>query len=284
MGNYFVKMPTLPELTQAKPTSINPQIPEPTTFFNFPLRTVILVTLACYTIMGIVGLAQSVAFLYNPIFWVFLVFDLIGLSADILGFWGVYRLIPEWMIAYGWSLILFLAIDVIRCVAWAILGNFVGAIITLALKTIAELRDAKPAPSNPAIPEPTTYFNLPLKAVLMVILAVYAVLGIVSLAGAFGLILNPIFWIYIVFDLLGLALDAFGFFAVWRVVPEWMAAYGWALVVLFLVHVVQFITLIFVGGLVSGLITLCFHALFTFAMISCLMALRAYAFACRGIV
>ncbi|KAI9330045.1 hypothetical protein BDR26DRAFT_871743 [Obelidium mucronatum] len=118
----------------------------------------------------------------------------------------------------------------------------------------------------------------------MVILAVYAVLGIVSLASAIGLLLNPIFWIYLIFDVLGLALDVFGFFAVWRVIPEWMAAYGWALVVFFLVHVVQFITYIFVGGFVTGLITVLFHALFTFAMISCLMALRAYAFACRGIV
>ncbi|KAI9330044.1 hypothetical protein BDR26DRAFT_871741 [Obelidium mucronatum] len=84
--------------------------------------------------MGIVGLAQSVAFLYNPIFWFFLVFDLAGLAADILGFLAVFRLIPEWMIAYGWALIAFLAVNAIRCVTWAILGNFIGAFITFAFQ------------------------------------------------------------------------------------------------------------------------------------------------------
>ncbi|ORY39434.1 hypothetical protein BCR33DRAFT_414438 [Rhizoclosmatium globosum] len=134
MGNYFTKMPTAGELMKAKPVTPNPSVPEPTWWFGLSLRLVICIILGCYAIMGIVGLAQSVAFLYNPIFWFFLIFDLLGLVADLVGFYGVFRLVPEWMVAYGWALMVFLAVDVIRCVTWAILGSFVSAFVTLAFQ------------------------------------------------------------------------------------------------------------------------------------------------------
>ncbi|KAJ3059059.1 hypothetical protein HDU98_004920, partial [Podochytrium sp. JEL0797] len=299
---------TFPELVKAKPVPDNPSIPSPTTIFNLPLRTVVIVILACYAIMGIVGLAQSVAFLWNPIFWFFLAFDVAGLAADILGFFAVYWIIPEWMVAYGWATLVFLAIDVVRCVTWAILGSFVSAFVTLAFQaaftagmlaclfslrahanacrgvspSMQDIKEAKPAPSNPAIPSPTTYFGLPLKPVLLVILAIYAILGIVNITQSIGL--NPLFWIFIIVDVIGVALNIFGFLAVFRVIPEWMAAYGWALIILLAFSILQFVLFGIFGGIVGGFVTLVFQVLFTFAMMTCLYAMREYGLACRGIV
>ncbi|KAI8613064.1 hypothetical protein BC830DRAFT_1133964 [Chytriomyces sp. MP71] len=72
MGNLFVKMPNVSELRDAKPTSPNANIPEPKWFFDIPLRTVMMVVLAAYAIIGLVNLAMSIPFLWNPIFWFFL--------------------------------------------------------------------------------------------------------------------------------------------------------------------------------------------------------------------
>ncbi|KAJ3065730.1 hypothetical protein HDU99_004078, partial [Rhizoclosmatium hyalinum] len=148
---------------------------------------------------------------------------------------------------------------------------------------LQELKEATPAPSNPAIPEPKTWFNLPLKPVLLLLLAIFTILNIITLATLFGHIVNPFFWIWILLNIVHLAVNVFGFLAVFRVIPEWMAAYGWALLVFLGVDVAQFISYLFVGGFFSGIVTLAFQALFTVAMISCLIALRAYGFACRGL-
>ncbi|ORY39435.1 hypothetical protein BCR33DRAFT_768764 [Rhizoclosmatium globosum] len=113
--------------------------------------------------------------------------------------------------------------------------------------------------------------------------AIFTILNIITLATLFGHIVNPFFWIWILLNIVHLAVNVFGFLAVFRVIPEWMAAYGWALLVFLGVDVAQFISYLFVGGFFSGIVTLAFQALFTVAMISCLIALRAYGFACRGL-
>ncbi|KAJ3239169.1 hypothetical protein HDU78_003012 [Chytriomyces hyalinus] len=137
MGNMFVKMPTVGELRNAKPTIVNPSVQEPQTFFNIPLRTLVLVLLALFAIMEIVGLAQSIPYAgSNGIFWFFIAFDLFGLVLDVVGFFAVYRLIPEYMIAYGWALMALLVVNVIRFITWAVLGSFVGASVTLILQVL----------------------------------------------------------------------------------------------------------------------------------------------------
>ncbi|KAI8610846.1 hypothetical protein BC830DRAFT_709595 [Chytriomyces sp. MP71] len=150
--------------------------------------------------------------------------------------------------------------------------------------TVSELRTATAVTPHGNIPEPTTWFNLPLRPVLLVILAAYTILGLVNLGMSFSLIVNPLLWIYIIFDIIGLCLDIFGFLAIFRLVPEWMAAYAWALLVLFGVSVIEFITWTILGGFFRSVITLAFQAFFTFTMLACIYAMRAYALACKGIV
>ncbi|KAJ3235121.1 hypothetical protein HDU81_000788 [Chytriomyces hyalinus] len=159
------------------------------------------------------------------------------------------------------------------------MGNYM-----VKMPSMAEIKDAKAVTPHGNIPEPTTWFNLPLRIVLLVILAAYAILGIINLSTSLSLMFNPILWIYIIFDILGLCMDVFGFLAVFRLIPEWMAAYGWALIVFFVVDILQFIHWTILGGFFRSVITLAFQTLFTLAMLSCLYALRAYAVACRGII
>ncbi|KAJ3239168.1 hypothetical protein HDU78_003011 [Chytriomyces hyalinus] len=149
---------------------------------------------------------------------------------------------------------------------------------------MAEIKDAKPVTPHGNIPEPTTFFNLPLRPVLLVILAAYAILGIINLSTSLSLLLNPILWIYIIFDIVGLCMDVFGFLAVFRLIPEWMTAYGWALLVFFAINILQFIHWTILGAFFRSVVMLAFQAFFTLAMLACLYALRAYALACRGII
>ncbi|KAJ3092607.1 hypothetical protein HK100_006901 [Physocladia obscura] len=140
--------------------------------------------------------------------------------------------------------------------------------VMVKMPSFTEIKDARPAPPNAVVPEPKWWFNIPLRYVILVILAAYAIMGIVGLAQL---------------DILGLVLDIFGFLAVFRLVPEWMVAYGWALVVLFIVDLIRCITWAILGSFAHAFVTLAFQALFTFSMIGCLLALRTYALACSGI-
>jgi phage-related protein len=37
----------------------------------------------------------------NPLLWIFIIINIIDTIATFMGLWGVFRLIPEWMGAYG---------------------------------------------------------------------------------------------------------------------------------------------------------------------------------------
>ncbi|TPX58047.1 hypothetical protein CcCBS67573_g09196 [Chytriomyces confervae] len=242
--------------------------------------------------MEIVGLAQSIPYAgSNGIFWFFIAFDLFGLALDVLGFFAVYRLIPEYMIAYGWALMALLVVNVIRFITWAVLGSFVGASVTLILQvlftfsmTASELRHAKPTVVDPSVPVPTTFCDIPLRALILVYMSLFALMEIIGLAQSIPFAVRySIFWWYITFDLLGLALNVFGFYSVYRLIPEYMIVYTWVLLVLLIVNSIRFITWMVLGNFIAGTVTLILQALFVFSMVGCIYALKAYALACRGI-
>ncbi|KAI8610847.1 hypothetical protein BC830DRAFT_1143886 [Chytriomyces sp. MP71] len=118
---------------------------------------------------------------------------------------------------------------------------------------------------------------------MMVVLAAYAIIGLVNLVMSIPFLWNPIFWLFLIFDLLGFCLDVFGFLAVYRLIPEWMVTYGWALLVFLVVDVIRMVTWSVLGALGNAFATLILHAIFTFSMIGCMYSLRAYALACKGI-
>ncbi|KAJ3235122.1 hypothetical protein HDU81_000789 [Chytriomyces hyalinus] len=219
------------ELRNAKPTVVDPSVPVPKTFFEIPLRAFILVFLALFAIMEIVGLAQSIPYAVRGfnIFWWYIAFDLLGLALNVFGFYSVHRLIPEYMIVYTWALIMLLIVNVIRFITWMVFGYFIGATITLILQAIiidicavddgfkphnipvrqatkrstgptaGELRNAKPTIANPSVPEPKTFCEIPLRALMLVYLALFAIMEIVGLAQSIpfaGRGFN-VFWFYI---------------------------------------------------------------------------------------
>ncbi|KAJ3208736.1 hypothetical protein HDU67_006576 [Dinochytrium kinnereticum] len=145
--------------------------------------------------------------------------------------------------------------------------------------TVGELTKAKPAPANSNIPAPKTWFNLDLRTVLLVLLAISAALT----ATQIPFLLNPFYMILFIFGLIGLLVTLFGCVAIYRLIPEWMVAYGYMVLIYLFLDAIWVIGYAIRGGLAGSLIFYAFRVVFTIFLLQCLMALRAYANACAGL-
>ncbi|KAJ3108703.1 hypothetical protein HDU96_007442 [Phlyctochytrium bullatum] len=149
--------------------------------------------------------------------------------------------------------------------------------------TFSEIAKAKAAPINPSIPAPKTWFNLDLRTVLLVLLAISAVLTAVEALLLIPWLWNPFYIILFVFGLVSLLFTAVGFFGVLRLIPEWMIVFAYWLVIYLFLSAVRTVAYAIIGSVVNSLVFFAFRVLYTILMLQCLFALRSYAFACLGL-
>ncbi|KAI9317351.1 hypothetical protein DFJ73DRAFT_364697 [Zopfochytrium polystomum] len=117
----------------------------------------------------------------------------------------------------------------------------------------------------------------------MVILGAYAIYNLVVVILTIPWLWNPFVWVLFLLEVVNLLLNGFGFWAVYRLIPEWMVMYGWFILIFLVVRVVEVVTYVILGAAASSITKLIFAVLFTISMIACLFSLRAYAQACRGL-
>jgi hypothetical protein len=100
-------------------------------------------------------------------------------------------------------------------------------------------------------------------------LAFFAAMNILNFVVNLVWIWNPLLWIEIILAILYGLLNLFGFWGVYRLIPDWMSAYAYAVLGLYGLQIVSFIVKVLVGGLGYGL----FNFLITVSIIwsfSCL--------------
>ncbi|KAI8850894.1 hypothetical protein BC829DRAFT_388031 [Chytridium lagenaria] len=149
--------------------------------------------------------------------------------------------------------------------------------------TISELFKAKGTAPNASVPAPTTWFGLNLRIVLMVLLAVFGILGAAQTFLLIPAIWNPFYLILFILGFVSILITLFGLLAVYRLVPEWMVAYGYFVVGFLFIDAIWMIGYAISGFIASSLIFFAFRVLFTIMLIQCLMALRSYALSCMGL-
>ncbi|KAJ3106975.1 hypothetical protein HDU97_005256 [Phlyctochytrium planicorne] len=129
------KFPSIGELFKAKGAPKNSNVPAPMTLCSLELRLVLLVVIGISAVLTAAQIFLLIGFIWNPFYLILFIFAFINLLVQLFGFFSVFRLVPEWMVAYGYIALLYLFIDAIWVVAYAIGGNVIGSLITYALKS-----------------------------------------------------------------------------------------------------------------------------------------------------
>ncbi|KAJ1548174.1 hypothetical protein HK096_002679 [Nowakowskiella sp. JEL0078] len=152
------------------------------------------------------------------------------------------------------------------------------------------LRNAKAVQPHPSVPAPITWFNLDLRTVLLVLLGINIVFKVIDVITLFTLLIFVITIIWcvtlcefssflLIIAALGLAWYVFGFFAIYRLIPEWIVVFAYGTIGFFVLYIIR----VFVYAISAGtIITLIFNALFFAAFLYCLKAVHTYAIACRN--
>ncbi|KAJ3114675.1 hypothetical protein HK100_001585, partial [Physocladia obscura] len=118
--------------------------------------------------------------------------------------------------------------------------------------------------------------------ILMGILTLFAFLnfvGLFALAAA-----SPVFWIFLLLSIGSLAVDAVGLYAIWKIHPEAIVAFGWGLIAQFGVAILQFIIDIAVFGPFATfpIFGVFVSGIFTLFLLSTLYPLRRYGLTLRA--
>jgi hypothetical protein len=123
-------------LKDAQPVIPSNAVEAPKYIFNIDLRFSLLIRLGLFFILCVVPIIVNIRNLINPFMWFFLITDAINALGTGIGFWGVYKIIPEWMVTYSWFLILFFFLQLIRLLSVGFAYGFVGVSIYFAFQAI----------------------------------------------------------------------------------------------------------------------------------------------------
>ncbi|KAI8809892.1 hypothetical protein BJ742DRAFT_802773 [Cladochytrium replicatum] len=142
------------------------------------------------------------------------------------------------------------------------------------------VKGATPVEPHPEVPAPVSLFNLDLRTVTLVFLIIDVALSILSLIGyfAFVFLVYPI--IFIVIQLITLGIDGFGFWAIYRYIPEYIKVYGYVFVGVCVWRVIQTIISI-VGGATMSVVSLIIQLIINVLYILAIRALYNYTIQCK---
>ncbi|KAJ3126127.1 hypothetical protein HK098_007838 [Nowakowskiella sp. JEL0407] len=142
---------------------------------------------------------------------------------------------------------------------------------------LSNLRNAKPVQPHPSVPAPITFFNLDLRTVVLVLLGIGILFKIIDIISLFAIIIlvYPIIWIVI--GIIAFLFQLFGFYAIYKLIPEYIVVYAFAAIFFQVLTLIQII-IYFSGGSIASFI---FSTLFFVLFLYCLRAIYNYALACR---
>ncbi|KAI8804052.1 hypothetical protein BJ742DRAFT_742376 [Cladochytrium replicatum] len=149
------------------------------------------------------------------------------------------------------------------------------------------LKGAAPVEPHPEVPAPVSLFNLDLRTVTLVFLLIDVALTVLSLIGYFAFIflVYPIIFsnlhiLLFVIQLITLGLDGFGFWAIYRYIPEYIKVYGYVFVGVCVWRVIQAIISI-VGGARMSFVSLLIQLIINVLYVLAIRALYNYTIQCK---
>ncbi|KAJ3126843.1 hypothetical protein HK100_010057 [Physocladia obscura] len=121
---YYINPPTVEQIKQPAPALID-AVPEPKTWLDLSLRTVMLVILIILSIFAFLNIISLGILLFVPAFWIFELLAIVSFVIDIFGVYAVWKVHPELLVVFGWAQVVIVAINIIQFIALiATFGGF----------------------------------------------------------------------------------------------------------------------------------------------------------------
>lgn len=108
----------------AQATKPDASVPPPKTYcLEVELRTFAMVIFGIFTVVDLITYLALLPFFFIPPNFIWIIIGFVNIGACCMGLWGLFRLIPEWIKAFGYWLLMYSVYTVIRLIITLVTKN-----------------------------------------------------------------------------------------------------------------------------------------------------------------